>query len=215
MTNQLNSHPSFMWWARDDAKFSEPPSRTPSLIGIERIRPTRRPSPVGSEHVPPTTRESSVDSEHISVISRPSSVGSNHISVVGDSVITLPTQGTVTPATTRANTPVFSGGASPEIRRKIANASPETARHVALRMYESMKRHGLREEARKVVGKEENEIEEIKEGGVDRVRRKSEDLMGMDYLLRDGFVSYLRDMAKITPPIPQQVISFLYVSLIL
>lgn len=99
MTNQLNSHPSFMWWARDDAKFSEPPSRTPS--------------PVGSEHVPPTTRESSVDSEHISVIGRPSSVGSKHISVVGDSVITLPTQGTVTPATTRANTPVFSGGASP------------------------------------------------------------------------------------------------------
>jgi hypothetical protein len=82
-------------------------------------------------------------------------------------------------------------------------------------MYESMKRHGLREEAGKVVGKEENEIEEIKEGGVDRVRRKSEDLMGMDYLLRDGFVSYLRDMAKITPPIPQQVISFLYISLIL
>lgn len=201
MTNQLNSHPSFMWWARDDAKFSEPPSRTPSLVGIECIPPTRRPSPVGSEHVPATTRQSSVDSEHISV--------------VGDSVITLPTQGTVTPATTRANTPVFSGGASPEIRRKIANASPETARHVALRMYESMKRHGLREEAGKVVGKEENEIEEIKEGGVDRVRRKSEDLMGMDYLLRDGFVSYLRDMAKITPPIPQQVISFLYISLIL
>ncbi|KAJ6876566.1 hypothetical protein NC651_029531 [Populus alba x Populus x berolinensis] len=58
-------------------------------------------------------QESSVDSEHISVISRPSSVGSKHISVVGDSVITLPTQGTVTAATTRANTPVFSGGASP------------------------------------------------------------------------------------------------------
>ncbi|OMP09385.1 hypothetical protein COLO4_05497 [Corchorus olitorius] len=30
----------------------------------------------------------------------------------------------------------------------------------------------------------------------------------MDYLLRDGFVTYLRDVARISPPIPQQVVRF-------
>ncbi|WCJ26876.1 ABC transporter G family member 36 [Euphorbia peplus] len=98
---------------------------------------------------------------------------------------------------------VFSGGASPEIRYKIENASAETARNVALRMYESMKRHGLREEASKAMGDKDSDGMEMLEDG-----RKTEELLGMEYLLRDGFVSYLRDMAKITPPIPQQVVRF-------
>ncbi|EEF50013.1 conserved hypothetical protein [Ricinus communis] len=40
--------------------------------------------------------------------------------------------------------PLFSGRVTPEIQHKIENASPKTATNVAFRMYESMKRHGLR-----------------------------------------------------------------------
>lgn len=136
---------------------------------------------------------------------RPSSYCSEDVSVTSESFITLPPSGNITPLTptesARVTTPVvFSGGASPKIRYEIEKASPERARSFALRMYESMKKHGLREEAEKAVGREE-----IKEEGGEGVGRKSEELLGMEYLLRDGFVSYLRDMAKITPPIPQQV----------
>ncbi|KAF8043114.1 hypothetical protein BT93_A1456 [Corymbia citriodora subsp. variegata] len=110
----------------------------------------------------------------------------------------------VTPRTAR-----FSGGSSPDVQRKIESASLETARHVALRMYESLKRHGLRSEARRAFAREvEGDVEEIKNEVDEDVRRKSEELLGMEYLLKDGFVSYLRDMTKITPPIPQQVVRF-------
>ena len=100
------------------------------------------------------------------------------------------------------------GEASPEVRCKIENASPETARHVALRMYESMKRHGLTGEASEALRRDGGGggmTEEKMVEGEGEVRKKSEELMGMDYLLKDGFVSYLRDVARITPPIPQQV----------
>ncbi|KAJ4836594.1 hypothetical protein Tsubulata_030481, partial [Turnera subulata] len=181
------SPPSFIWWTRNE--MFEQSSDHPS---------PRRSSLVGSE---PISRS--------------------------DSGITLPTQGTATPTspltedysehtsmgkesviTSNPDTLAFlRGAASPDIRHRIENASPETARQVALRMYESMKRHGLRGEAGRVMDKEDDsEIREVKEG-VDEDRR-SEELMGMEYLLRDGFVSYLRDMAKITPPIPQQVVRF-------
>ncbi|CAI0551897.1 unnamed protein product [Linum tenue] len=130
---------------------------------------------------------------------------SEDISVVSDTVmITLPTGGTTTPLTpTTTNGPpmtLFSGGASPDIRHKIENASPTTARHVAMRMYQSMKKHGLREEATRVVAQDDEEYST-------ELGRKSEsqELLGMEYMLRDGFVNYLRDMVKITPPIPQQV----------
>ncbi|CAL1407763.1 unnamed protein product [Linum trigynum] len=133
---------------------------------------------------------------------------SEDISVVSDTVmITLPTGGTTTPLTpTTTNGPpmmLFSGGASPDIRHKIENASPTTARHVAMRMYQSMKKHGLREEATRVVAQDEEEYST-------ELGRKSEsqELLGMEYMLRDGFVNYLRDMVKITPPIPQQVVRF-------
>lgn len=104
----------------------------------------------------------------------------------------------------------ISAGTSPQVRQKIEKASPKTARDVALRMYESMKRHGLREEAGKALFEiEEMEEEDEDENGVTMKKKKSEELLGMDYLLKDGFVSYLRDMARITPPIPQQVNIFL------
>ena len=73
-------------------------------------------------------------------------------------------------------------------------------------MYKSLKKHGLQVEAGKAVEIESSEIEEIKEEEVDGIDKKSEELLGMEYMLRDGFVSYLRDMARITPPIPQQVV---------
>ncbi|GMP39866.1 hypothetical protein CsSME_00010542 [Camellia sinensis var. sinensis] len=121
-----------------------------------------------------------------------------------NSVITLPVL--QAPATTMPAR-LLAGRSTPEVMRKIESASPETARHVAMRMYESLKRHGLRDEAGRAFRRERDdgdiELEEVKEGG--EVRKKSEDLLGMEYLLKDGFVSYLRDVAKITPPIPQQV----------
>ncbi|GLT57098.1 hypothetical protein SLA2020_300950 [Shorea laevis] len=106
------------------------------------------------------------------------------------------------------NGPVFLPGSSPEDRARIGNASPETARHVALRMYESMKRHGLGEEAGKVFNDEIEEVKGVGEGEGDGVGKKSKELLGMEYLLKEGFVNYLHDMAKITPPILRQVVRF-------
>ncbi|XP_059654383.1 ABC transporter G family member 39-like [Cornus florida] len=131
---------------------------------------------------------------------RPSSVGACSARS-NNSVVTQPTY--------VANMPALrSGGSTPEVQKRIENASPETARYVALRMYKSLKRHGLRDEVGRAF--ETTEVEEVKDGGgeVNGVRKKSEELMGMEYLLKDGFVSYLRDVARITPPIPQQVVRF-------
>ncbi|KAL3725768.1 hypothetical protein ACJRO7_030749 [Eucalyptus globulus] len=124
------------------------------------------------------------------------------------SVITLPVPGTSTLMSAR-----FSAASSLDMGRKIESASPETAKHVALRMYKSLKTHGLRSEARgaftrEVEGDVISDVEAIKNEGDEGGRRKSAELLGMEYLLKDGFVSYLRDMAKITPPIPQQVVRF-------
>jgi hypothetical protein len=74
----------------------------------------------------------------------------------------------------------------------IEKASLGMDRHVALRMHESIKRNGLRKEAGKIICKEENEIKEIKEEGVDQVNY--EEVLRMDYLLRDGFLGYLSDI---------------------
>jgi hypothetical protein len=65
----------------------------------------------------------------------------------------------------------------------IENPSLGMDRHVALRMHESIKRNGLRKEAGKIICKEENEIKEIKEEGVDQVNY--EEVLRMDYLLRE------------------------------
>lgn len=121
--------------------------------------------------------------------------------VKSDSVVTLPVTGNATPMTPLTPMP---GWSSPELRTKIQNASPDTARQFALRMYDSLKRHGLRREVERVLAREDGQIEEIKDGE-DATGKENDELLGMEYLLKDGFVSYLRDMAKITPPIPQQV----------
>jgi len=77
-------------------------------------------------------------------------------------------------------------------RYMIENPSLGMDRHVALRMHESIKRNGLRKEAGKIICKEENEIKEIKEEGVDQVNY--EEVLRMDYLLRDSFGGYLSDI---------------------
>lgn len=92
-----------------------------------------------------------------------------------------------------------------DIRQRIETASPGTAKVIALEMYERMKKHGLRDEIGKAFLQNRPEYHEYEEDVSNQSRRKSEELLGMDYLLRDGFVSYLRDVVKITPPIPQQV----------
>jgi len=111
----------------------------------------------------------------------------------------------VAPATTPTNMSETFDVLSPENQYKIENVYPATTRHAALRIYESLKRHWLRDEAGKAFGREAAEIEEVKGEEVDGDGKKNEELLGMEYILRDGFVSYLRDMARITPPVPQQV----------
>ncbi|PON69613.1 ABC transporter, G [Parasponia andersonii] len=145
---------------------------------------------------------------------RPSSVCSNDHSMRSGSMATLSgiTTPTMTPTTMRHVMPKHSGIESPEVRHKLEKASPGTTRQIALRMYDSMKRNGLSDEASKALS-QKDEHNDDHDYGIqvvtdDGVRKRREELMGMDYLLKDGFVSYLRDMARITPPIPQQVVRF-------
>lgn len=135
-------------------------------------------------------------------------------SAISKSTIIVPTGGSETPMTP-ARMAGASALSSPEIQSKIENGSPKTTRRVAMRLYESMKRRGLREEAREAIKREEQGGDggkvEGEEEDDDEEKKKREELMGMEYLMKDGFVSYLRDMARITPPIPQQVtLTFFY-----
>ncbi|KAA8545286.1 hypothetical protein F0562_020070 [Nyssa sinensis] len=102
---------------------------------------------------------------------RPSSVSGYSAST--DSVITLPTQGAETPIRW-AMVPGMSGGSTPEFRNKIDNASPETARHVALRMYESLKRNGLRDEVVRFSGIKYSRKFEIPSNGYETFGNKVE-----------------------------------------
>ncbi|XP_077240342.1 pleiotropic drug resistance protein 1-like [Tasmannia lanceolata] len=132
-----------------------------------------------------------------------SSMASSYLGI-SKSVIVIPAQGTETPIT-RAKMSGVAGSSSAEIQSKIGNASPETTKRVAVRLYESLKKHGLRLEADEAFRREIREEVRVEE---DEDRNKKKELMGMEFLMKDGFVSYLRDMARITPPIPQQVIRF-------
>jgi hypothetical protein len=89
-----------------------------------------------------------------------------------------------------ATSPVSGTWLSPEIKYQIENASPATARHVALRMYKSLKRHGLQDEAGKAFGREGAEIEEA---------------FGREGAMKTNMQKQKHDRARITPPIPQQV----------
>lgn len=123
----------------------------------------------------------------------------------GGAVVMVPARGSETPAT-RARMPGLSQCASPEARARIGAASPGTARRVAVRLYESLGRHGLRREADRVFRDAAADVEDTADGGGAVVAER--ELTGMACLLKDGFVGYLRELAKITPPVPKQVLSY-------
>ncbi|KAL6847372.1 hypothetical protein ACP4OV_023225 [Aristida adscensionis] len=118
-------------------------------------------------------------------------------------VVVVPARGSETPAT-RARMPGLSRCASPEARARIGASSPATARRLAVRLYESLGRHGLRREADQAFrdAADAADAEDGPGGGGEG----EPELMGMACLLKDGFVSYLREFAKITPPVPKQLI---------
>lgn len=119
-------------------------------------------------------------------------------------VVVVPATGSETPAT-RARMPGLSRCASPEARARIGAASPGTARRVAVRLYDSLRRHGLRQEADRAF-RDAAADEVPADGGGGGAAADERELTGMACLLKDGFVGYLRELAKITPPVPKQVI---------
>ena len=121
-------------------------------------------------------------------------------------VVVVPAGGYETPAT-RARMPGLSRCASSEALARIGAASPGTARRLAVRLYESLGRHGLRREAGRafrdaVAAADDEDAQADGEGGGAVAGRE---LTGMACLLKDGFVGYLRELAKITPPVSKQV----------
>ncbi|KAG2630033.1 hypothetical protein PVAP13_3KG516603 [Panicum virgatum] len=99
------------------------------------------------------------------------------------------------------------------LARRIGAASPGTARRVALRLYESLGRHGLRREADRafrdaVAAGDDGEDAPADGGGGGAAAVAGGELTGMACLLKDGFVGYLRELAKITPPVPKQIVKF-------
>ena len=81
---------------------------------------------------------------------------------------------------------------------------------MAVRLYESLGRHGLRHEADRafrdaVVAAAEDSPAADGGGGGGAPAPVERELTGMACLLKDGFVGYLRELAKITPPVPKQV----------
>jgi len=123
-------------------------------------------------------------------------------------VVVVPAGGYETPAT-RSRMPGLSRCASSEALARIGAASPGTARRVALRLYESLGRHGLRREAdralRDAVAAGDEGEDAPADGGGGGAAVAGGELTGMACLLKDGFVGYLRELAKITPPVPKQV----------
>nr|CAB3466196.1 unnamed protein product [Digitaria exilis] len=124
-----------------------------------------------------------------------STIDDDLVYVAGGVVTMPPARGSETPAR-------MLPGASPEgARAMIGAASPGTARRVALRLYESLGRHGLRREADRAF--RDAVVESPADGGGGGAAVEQE-LTGMACLLKDGFVGYLRELAKITPPVPKQ-----------
>ncbi|CAN6338630.1 unnamed protein product [Urochloa humidicola] len=106
------------------------------------------------------------------------------------------------------------GSETPVTRARIAAASPGTARRVAVRLYESLGRHGLRREADRAfrdaaaAADDGDGVAPAADGGGGGGGFTEPELTGMECLLKDGFVGYLRELAKITPPVPKQVVKF-------
>ncbi|ERN03264.1 ABC transporter G family member 36 isoform X1 [Amborella trichopoda] len=112
-------------------------------------------------------------------------------------------------STIQANMSRVMDCSSHEVGHMINNASTDSLRRVALEWYENFKRNGLAKEAEKAL-REQFEGEELDGEGGDQGGILSEGgahLVGMKYVLKDGFVSYLHEVAQITS-IPQQVVRF-------
>jgi hypothetical protein len=87
-----------------------------------------------------------------------------------------------------------------------------------VRLYESLGRHGLHREADRAfrdaaAAEGDGDAPEGSGGAVDAVAEP--ELTGMACLLKDGFVGYLRELAKITPPVPKQVLTYCISALLL
>jgi hypothetical protein len=88
-----------------------------------------------------------------------------------------------------------------------------------VRLYESLGRHGLRREADRAfrdAAADDDGDGDAPEGGGGAVDAVAEpELTGMACLLKDGFVGYLRELTKITPPVPKQVLTYCISALLL
>ena len=129
----------------------------------------------------------------------PSSVYSEY-STKSDMVVTM------TP-TIRAKMPEISSGLSPKIQYKIDNASPEAARHVAPRMYNSLKRHGFQVEAGKAFEREGTEIQKVyisKQTRSDMLKEKHLFFL-IDDKMRNTFQSRFTNTScmNLCPPVSQ------------
>lgn len=118
-------------------------------------------------------------------------------------------RGSETPLT-RAKLPGIQGSSTPEVQKKLEDADPENVHEVAMRLYKTLKLHGLSSQAERAF-RHLNQIH-AKADNDHQKERDSEDLVGMEYMLKNGIVSYLRDFARITPPLPRQVLSIKHVN---
>lgn len=125
-----------------------------------------------------------------------------------EKVFFVPKPGSETPLT-RANND--EGSTTPYLQRRLARADTEDVQEAALKMYRMLKEHGLAAEAEQALedttdGKHPGPTRGLHTGGNEE---EGDGLVGMDYILKNGIVSYLRDVAKLTPPLPQQVRDYL------
>ncbi|CAM6087925.1 unnamed protein product [Calypogeia fissa] len=148
---------------------------------------------------------SEIESGHGTPISTPDYNGKEFV---------VPVSGSETPLT-MANQQPWSR--TPYLQRKLSKAKPEDVEQVALRMCFLLKERGLAAEAERAFqfsppDDGANLPAAAATANVRGLTRDEdgdeEELVGMDYILKDGIVDYLRDVAKLTPPIPQQVVRF-------
>ncbi|GLJ34605.1 hypothetical protein SUGI_0695940 [Cryptomeria japonica] len=104
--------------------------------------------------------------------------------------------------------PGILGCSAAEVRLKIDSTSPENLKDLTMKLYKALEKNGLAQEADKAFRHLKNGSKSgSEEQGLEEGLRK-EQLLGMDYLMRDGIINYLCNVSRITPPIPQQVVKF-------
>ncbi|EFJ33605.1 hypothetical protein SELMODRAFT_406260 [Selaginella moellendorffii] len=119
-----------------------------------------------------------------------------------DRVFVVPVRGSETPITRSKIPPPprgRMGSTTPEIERRLANAEAGTVQGAALEMYRVLKKNGLAAQAEKAIKRLNSGISGA---------AAEESLLGMEFILKDGIVSFLRELSKLAPPVPQQVVRF-------